>query len=1129
ERCEFKSTTHSAISSGEPCVGEWSTTTTKYRTLNFKEDSFVHVSCKYRDLKVDGEEVIKCVGGQLPTYLPQCVLRKSSCPSLKAPILGSMKCSTTAPEVGSSCTFACQNTHYLKGTSTRICTEDLRWSGSAARCIMKTECSEPFPLHQGTVTGCSPQRKPKYDDTCYFRCNEGFRLVGPSQLKCRLDGRLTDEKGREIFPRCEPFVPTNPPASTDIQSRPRPISPTSWLSCQVSNGYCSHNCHREPKGIRCSCRSGYRLADDGKTCFPFVPTNPPANAYIQNRPRPISPTSWLSCQVSNGYCSHNCHQEQKGIRCSCRSGYRLADDGKNCFDVDECQDETLNKCDHHCRNTEGSYHCLCRQGYTSSDGFRCERRIEVPAYVTPDDEDFRNTPRPDSPHPGSLCRVQGYCSHYCHQEIEGIRCSCRSGYQLYSDGRTCFDVDECQDETLNKCDHHCRNTVGSYHCLCRQGYTSQDGFRCERISPISTINSGVEDSRNTPRPVAATSRFSCEKRNGNCSQLCHQELRGVRCSCRSGYRLAPDGRTCRDVDECSDDKLNKCDHTCRNTKGGYICNCREGFVSPDGFRCEGCRVNSYRSTTDITCKECPFNSHTDGEEKTSINDCICNSGFTGNPGRGIPCTDIDECADGDNFGCSHRCVNTPGSAHCSCPPGYELKEDGKTCIDIDECSIKNGGCDGICHNTIGNFTCSCPEGYVASPDDRYSCDDVNECAEGNGGCSGKCANFKGGFHCFCSEGYHLHPDGKSCIPVYCPRVFVPHHSNLRCKNSMKNKDKNTYRPGEMPEDKEFPVGAVCRIKCDKGYDFQDSHSGIVCQNDGKWNATLPECRVLQCPPLSPPLNGDVYPSSCKEGSSTVKEKCIFTCQPGYRITGQETLTCQNNLTWAKKKPTLCVPETEVSISCPDDDITIELTPDEGWAEMQLNSPRTTLAAGPIRVSPEWVTLDRASVFPAGETEVTFSVTSGNKTAECSISVIVLDKHPPVFPDCPDTLSVTSSLGGTAFNWEEPVPQDNVGIASVSKSLEPDSILSSGLHFVEYVARDFAGNVGQCIFHINVTATGGCNDLADPENGEANCQEWMFGKICQPTCFDNYTRPPELFACDESGTWAPSDFISPCLP
>ncbi|GBN60849.1 Signal peptide, CUB and EGF-like domain-containing protein 2 [Araneus ventricosus] len=372
---------------GGACVGEWSTETTKYKTLNFKEDSYVHVSCRYSHLKVEGEEeTIKCVGGQLPTYLPQCVLRKESCSPLKAPVFGSMKCSTTALEVGSSCTFECQSTHYLRGTSTRICTEGRRWTGSLARCLMKSECSEPPPLHQGTVTGCSPYRKPRYNDTCYFRCNEGFRLVGPSYLKCRLDGRLTDEKGHQRFPRCETSVPINSsvgatPGKTDFQNKPRPVSPTSWLSCQVHNGYCSHYCHQEPKGIRCSCRSGYRLSNDGKTCIETFSVYPypnvavtPVDEDFRNTPRPVSPPSWLSCQLHKGYCSHHCHQEPEGVRCSCRSGYRLYQNGRTCTDVDECQNESLNKCDHLCRNTVGSFKCLCRQGYTSPDGFRCESR-----------------------------------------------------------------------------------------------------------------------------------------------------------------------------------------------------------------------------------------------------------------------------------------------------------------------------------------------------------------------------------------------------------------------------------------------------------------------------------------------------------------------------------------------------------------------------------------------------------------------------------------------------------------------------------------------------------------------------------------------------------------------------------
>lgn len=41
--------------------------------------------------------------------------------------------------------------------------------------------------------------------------------------------------------------------------------------------------------------------------------------------------------------------------------------------------------------------------------------------------------------------------------------------------------------------------------------------------------------------------------------------------------------------------------------------------------------------------------------------------------------DLDECAV-VNGGCQQGCVNTPGSFHCQCRPGYRLHADGRTCI-----------------------------------------------------------------------------------------------------------------------------------------------------------------------------------------------------------------------------------------------------------------------------------------------------------------------------------------------------------------------------------------------------------------------------------------------------------------
>jgi fibulin 1/2 len=57
---------------------------------------------------------------------------------------------------------------------------------------------------------------------------------------------------------------------------------------------------------------------------------------------------------------------------------------------------------------------------------------------------------------------------------------------------------------------------------------------------------------------------------------------------------------------------------------------------------------------------------------------------------------------------------------CSCPSGYELDEDEKTCLDVNECLAADDD-DGApaacprdhsyCFNTAGSFVCECDLGY----------------------------------------------------------------------------------------------------------------------------------------------------------------------------------------------------------------------------------------------------------------------------------------------------------------------------------------------------------------------------------------------------------------------------------
>ncbi|KAJ0023664.1 hypothetical protein NQD34_003563 [Periophthalmus magnuspinnatus] len=69
------------------------------------------------------------------------------------------------------------------------------------------------------------------------------------------------------------------------------------------------------------------------------------------------------------------------------------------------------------------------------------------------------------------------------------------------------------------------------------------------------------------------------------------------------------------------------------------------------------------------------------------------------------------------WGCQEHCAVTPDGPACYCKNGYEIKQDGKTCKDFDECTVY-GTCSQTCTNSEGGYSCSCVEGYLSQPDNR---------------------------------------------------------------------------------------------------------------------------------------------------------------------------------------------------------------------------------------------------------------------------------------------------------------------------------------------------------------------------------------------------------------------------
>ncbi|XP_051892978.1 nephronectin a isoform X2 [Pristis pectinata] len=200
-------------------------------------------------------------------------------------------------------------------------------------------------------------------------------------------------------------------------------------------------------------------------------------------------------------------------------------------------------------------------------------------------------------------QCQPVCQHGCkHGECVGPnKCKCYPGYT----GKTCNqDFNECGMKP-RPCKHRCMNTYGSYKCYCLNGYMLMSDGSCA----------------NTRSCAMANCQYGCDEVKGE-----------IRCRCPSpGLQLAPDHRTCVDVDECASGRA-VCPRfrKCINTFGSYFCKCYDGFDLRyyDGkYRCldvDECTRRTHKCSAFATCQNIP-----------GFYKCKCMKGYRGN---GYSCT-----------------------------------------------------------------------------------------------------------------------------------------------------------------------------------------------------------------------------------------------------------------------------------------------------------------------------------------------------------------------------------------------------------------------------------------------------------------------------------------------------------
>ncbi|PFX27725.1 Deleted in malignant brain tumors 1 protein [Stylophora pistillata] len=72
-------------------------------------------------------------------------------------------------------------------------------------------------------------------------------------------------------------------------------------------------------------------------------------------------------------------------------------------------------------------------------------------------------------------QIQGFklpadCDQVCNNTPGNYSCSCVTGYQLQSNGKSCKDMNECSAEN-GGCSHLCFNIPGSFYCACPEGFS----------------------------------------------------------------------------------------------------------------------------------------------------------------------------------------------------------------------------------------------------------------------------------------------------------------------------------------------------------------------------------------------------------------------------------------------------------------------------------------------------------------------------------------------------------------------------------------------------------------------------------------------------------------------------------